>query len=200
MATADGVTLACFMRKAVARFSSAPSTRVEIAAFLGLPPDASDAEMMRALEALLKSWGESDAGPSVPSVSLAARPTPAAIAGVRALAAARRVTPRALLLSATAAVAGSNNTAPTPEQVAALNAIVAALGLPQDAGRKTVLAAIQGLLDAMAELPAPAGPRVPSVEVPALQLSAETLAKLKAKGMTVPEFLSARAKAVRRSH
>jgi len=78
-----------------------------------------------------------------------------------------------------------------------------ALGLSIDADRKAIT---QALIDLIAGIDAkPARPSAsspppakPVDSLPDVQLSSETLAKIKAKGMTVPQFLAARKAAIKR--
>jgi hypothetical protein len=118
-----------------------------------------------------------------------------ALTALRQMAAGEGVSLAAFMRTAVARLASD----PTG-QAKALADLIAAIGLPEDAPRDAVLAAVKGLLDALAE-PAPADPLQQAPDVP-VELSSETLSKIKAKGMTVPQFLEAReavAAAVKRS-
>lgn len=76
----------------------------------------------------------------------------ATVAAVHALAKARGVTKSRLLIDAVTMLAASGSTAPSRDQVSALNALVAALGLPKDVDQETLVTAIKELF--IAALPA----------------------------------------------
>jgi hypothetical protein len=103
---------------------------------------------------------------------VSARVSPAARAALYLLAAKRKNTISAVLLSALDTLANAATTAPTRDQVAALKAVTAALGLPAESSAATIKSALSALLEAAAPPePSDADPLAASPDAPPAQLS-----------------------------
>lgn len=217
------------LRKALALLSSTsddPEAALEaLRELLNLDPAASQEDAVAAVQALFDAAnapnGPGDDGlqetvdqspaplfgaSSPPAVK--ARVSPGALARVRAIATHQHSTVSIVLQQTLEMLASAGTTAPTPKQLKALDALLAALGLSPDAGQAEAVAAITSLMQSAAAANTPSavggftidpGPKGPVRQLTDAAPSARETFDAKKAGLTVPELRAAKLRLLRRT-